>query len=435
MVSIIIPVICRSDLLMVCLDSIIKYTVTPYEIIVVQEGIDDKLTNIINGYDVKFVQNRKPKGFAGAMNTGLALASGDFYCFLNHDIVATPGWLESMLLAFNQPDVGLVTPTFTESDTKQNVDWNKGQEFDFIDDPLSLKGVCFLIKKEVIDKIGEWDESFGLGGGDDNDMCFRIQKAGYKLVIARHSYIYHYGSASFRELFDNDIDYSKKYAVGQFKKFQNKWEKDRKPKIFVAIPNRGSISNQLDNCLVHWSHDSRWIVKYYKPEGLMPVDAARNHCVKVFLEDYCDYLLFIDDDITPPLNMLEVLLAHDKDVVGSLSFCMSYNDEGLLAPFAVSTRKNENDEQKQYIGNGLEEVDATGASCLLIKRKVLEDMERPFCFKYKSNGLLEQGEDLTFCDKVKEMGFEIWVDFNLVSGHIKSINITDINELMVRYGR
>ena len=172
LVSIIIPVRYRADLTKVCLDSVFNYTNVPFEVILVQEGEDFEITKLLQSYQATFIQNKIPKGFAGAMNTGLDAAKGDFCCFLNNDTVVTPGWLSSMLDVFVKDlRVGLVTPTYSEMPGRQVIDYNKGEEVEYVQDPLSLKGVCFLIKKEAMDKIGRWDESFGLGGGDDNDIC------------------------------------------------------------------------------------------------------------------------------------------------------------------------------------------------------------------------------------------------------------------------
>ena len=221
-VSIIIPVRFRVDLTEACIDSIIRYT-DDYELILVQEGEDEEITKLLKTYNAKFAQNKTPKGFAGALNTGMALAEGDYYCFLNNDTVVIRGWMDEMLKAFEDKDVGLVSPTFGGTLSFQQVAYNKGQQFDYITDPFILMATCFLIKKEAMDKVGKWDESFGLGGGEDNDMCIRILDAGYKMKVARKSFIYHYGSATFRELFNNDPVETNKYALQQFEKVKKKY--------------------------------------------------------------------------------------------------------------------------------------------------------------------------------------------------------------------
>ena len=206
MISIIVPVIYRPDLTRVCIDSILAYT-KDFELIIVQEGEDKEIRELILSYGdkVKYLNNPIPKGYAGALNTGLKIATGDYYCFMNNDIVAVPNWMDEMLKAFEDKErnIGLVTPTFWGTGDRQSVDWNDGRQFDYVIDPLSVIGVCYLFKKEVIEKIGEWDESFG-HGGEDFDMVIRMQNHGWNVAIARKSFIYHYGGASTRIVFDND---------------------------------------------------------------------------------------------------------------------------------------------------------------------------------------------------------------------------------------
>lgn len=194
----------------VCIDSIELYT-RNFELILVQEGEDKKITELLKsyvgeGYDVKFIQNKKPKGYAGALNAGMKLAKGDYYCFINNDIVATPNWLDELLEAVKLEDAGLVAPTFWGTGGRQNVDWNEriNKRFDIVNEPFSLMGICFLIPKGVMEMVGEWDESFD-HGGEDFDICLRIISYNQRLVIARRSFIYHYGGASTRELFKKDL--------------------------------------------------------------------------------------------------------------------------------------------------------------------------------------------------------------------------------------
>lgn len=223
MTSIIIPIRYRADLTKVCVDSVLNYT-KDFELILVQEGEDEEITDLIKSYNVKFVQNKEPKGFAGAMNTGLELANpnADYYCFLNNDTVATPNWLDEMLKVFVNQEVGLVVPTFTGGNNRQSIEWNTGREVEYVYDPFKIMGVCMVIPKKIIEKVGKWDESFSLGGEEDYDMNIRISNAGYQLAIARKSFIYHYWGASFKELFDGDLEANINHSRRQFEKLEKK---------------------------------------------------------------------------------------------------------------------------------------------------------------------------------------------------------------------
>lgn len=217
MTSIIIPCRYRPDLTQVCIDSIQLYT-KDYEIIAVQEGEDKEITKLLKSYNIKFVQNKTPKGYAGALNTGMELATGDTLCFMNNDIVATPNWLSEMLKAIkDEENVGLVSPTFWGTGERQSIEWNDGRRFDFVNEPFSLIGVCFLIPRYVMEQLenpkGKWDEDF-FHGGEDFDLTMRIYNdLNYQLVIARKSFLYHYCGASTRELHGNNLIKLRDYHI------------------------------------------------------------------------------------------------------------------------------------------------------------------------------------------------------------------------------
>ena len=142
---------------------------------------------------------------------------------MNSERVVTPGWMEAMLKAFGDKDkqVGLVSPTFWGTGDRQSVDWNSGDEYDYPIDPCSIIGVCYLVSKECMDKVGIWDESFG-HGGEDFDMTIRVQNAGYSLCIARKAFIYHYGGASTRIVIGNDLDKVRKNQIEKIRMVEKK---------------------------------------------------------------------------------------------------------------------------------------------------------------------------------------------------------------------
>ena len=435
MVSIIMPCTNRKDLTRVALDSIIKYTEAKYELIIVQEGEDKELNKLLKAYNVKFVHNKKPKGFAGAMNSGLEIAEGNYYCYINNDIVVIPNWLESMLEVFEKnKEIGLVSPTYTEAKKRpQNVDANNGEEITYIENPLELKGVCFMVRKEAMDKVGKWDESFEMGGGEDNDLCVRIKQAGYKLAIARRSYIYHYGSATFRELFNNDIEYSKKYAVQQFNKFRKKHMTNEKPSVFISVPcYDGKINHELTLRLIQWSHDPNFTctIKFYP--YLAPLDNARNLAVKDFLEGYWDRFFHCDNDIVPPENCITELLKVDKDIIAPLCFTIKHDDDNTPFTIPVAMKYDENHQYRPYYGKGIEEVDAMTGGAFLIKREVFEKIDRPFAFTYHKNGIVEYSEDFYFSQQCQKLGYKLYTHFGIVTKHIKEIDCSGINQLCLK---
>jgi len=226
-ISIIVPAIYRPDLTKVCIDSIAMYTSGSWELILVQEGEDEELRKVMQELacdNIKYIQNKEPKGYSGALNTGLELATGEYVCFMNNDVVAVPGWMDKMMKCFKEKEnIGLVVPTFWGSGGKQSIDWGEEPEFDYVDNIFSIIGVCFLMPRKVIDKVGKWDESFG-HGGEDFDLIKRIMDAGYDICVARKSFIYHYGGASTREVVGHDHARAKKNQMDKLAIFASKHE-------------------------------------------------------------------------------------------------------------------------------------------------------------------------------------------------------------------
>jgi glycosyltransferase involved in cell wall biosynthesis len=59
---------------------------------------------------------------------------------------------------------------------------------------------CVAVRRGVLDEIGLLDEDFGLGMFEDDDLCLRVRKAGYDIVMTDACFVRHAGSASFAKL-------------------------------------------------------------------------------------------------------------------------------------------------------------------------------------------------------------------------------------------
>jgi len=449
MTTIIMPVRFRPDLTKAAIDSLFNYTQN-FELILVQDGKDEEMA-FLKDYKAKFIYNEEPQGYVKAINAGFKLVSpdSDYVMFLNSDTSCTPGWLDEMIKCFDlDPKVGLVGPTFTAWNGMQSIEENpKYGDYNFADE---IVGVCMLYSRECINTLmekakehgvigdGILDERFGLGGGDDNDISMRVKQSGFKAVVARKSFIYHYISGSFRKLFNDDVDFSKKHATNVFTKFQEKWKKElgNKPHIMIAIPtSSGNINSTLAVRLIEWSHDPAITISLRFFPHLAPLDNARNVAVKAFLEDYYTHLLFIDDDIIPPSNCLRELLAADKEVIAPLCFTWGHGDDGLPFPQPVAHRYNKDGKYEPYFGKGIEETDVVTGGMFLVKREIFEKLERPFYFTYHKNGTVIFSEDFVFSQQCQKLGYKLYTHYNLHCGHIRSVDVKAINNLMVKYGK
>jgi len=207
-------------------------------------------------------------------------------------------------------------------------------------------------------------------------------------------------------------------------------------KIGICLPIYGSIpSNSFIN-FINFLHDlfvngRNWDIQIFmKPN--MTIDKARNDLVKVALEAKCDYIFFIDSDMILPKLTLERLYDMNVPVASGLYFAKS-------PPYLPVVRDFIEDRFifKKIIDFGkIIEVGGVGMGCCLIKKEVFDKLEYPwFKFEWKKfapsayeendleakDRVYQESEDLGFCKAVLESGFKIYLNSDIVCGHVGGV--------------
>src|SRR3989339_690069 len=215
LVSIIVPCFNKLRFTRMCVNSILKYTSHPYELIVIDNGSKDGtakyfkvlkksvktgVTQSIKRLAV--VISKDNLGVSGALNRGVKISKGDYICYLNNDVIVTTGWLEGIVrCAQSDKSIGIVgcsTNTITDyaglfpvysgyrnikeiQRTAVAVSIDKEGVYKKAD---YVHGLCMFIKRQVTKKIGLFDERFYPCCWEDLDYSYRAAKAGYRLVNA-----------------------------------------------------------------------------------------------------------------------------------------------------------------------------------------------------------------------------------------------------------
>ena len=151
------------------------------------------------------------------------------------------------------------------------------------------------------------------------------------------------------------------------------------------------------------------------------IACARNALVEGAIGDY---ILFLDDDTIPPINVITKLLSHKKDIVSALYFA---KQEPHFPQIFLENKEHKGrfDSIGEYAKDKLIEVDACGAGCLLIKREVFKKLKKPyFQFTPRGEDTPRIGEDFYFCKKAKEVGYKIYCDTSIICGHLGTKIIT-----------
>lgn len=242
LVSIIILCCNQLEFTVQCVESVLAYTRNAYELLFVNNGSTDgtkEYLDSIRGRDgpdrVEIIHNEKNLGFPAGCNQGLARSRGRFLLFLNNDTILTPGWLEGLLrpMLMEWPTVGLTGPMTNYAPEPQGMrlpyanleslnPFAVQRRKEYLGRVLAtsrVTGFCMLTRREVLERIGTFDERYEVGFFDDDDLCVRVRQAGFQIRVALDTYIHHHGSRTFVGL---GID-TRKLLEENFARFKDKW--------------------------------------------------------------------------------------------------------------------------------------------------------------------------------------------------------------------
>jgi len=143
------------------------------------------------------------------------------------------------------------------------------------------------------------------------------------------------------------------------------------------------------------------------------VHKARTNIVKKVLDSDCTHLLFIDHDMIFRPEVVDKLLAEDKDIIGA-----DYN----MRKFPLTTTVKCHDEDGKLLferQNKVYECVAVGTGFMLIKTSIFSKIPKPwFFFKHDEDGETVIGEDMWFCNQARKAGFKVFADPTINVGHI-----------------
>lgn len=173
---------------------------------------------------------------------------------------------------------------------------------------------------------------------------------------------------------------------------------------------------------------------------------ARNMLTARFLKSEAEWLLFIDDDMIPPIGhagqmkawganfppqfenqeVITRLVSQKKNVISAVCF----DRYGKGVPRYKEAMENPKEAEYARSGphNVVKEVEWVGAGCILINRVVLQDIAKAENWNIQSEtplpffGNLEgMGEDVSFCVRAKKAGHPIHLDMGCICGHAGAV--------------
>ncbi|KAA0018387.1 mycofactocin biosynthesis glycosyltransferase MftF [Antrihabitans cavernicola] len=191
-----------------------------HHVIVVDDGSDIPV-EVPAGYggqcNVTVLRHDASRGPAAARNSGLRSATTEFVAFLDSDVVPRNGWLEVMLGHFSDPAVALVAPRIVALDSDSNqlaryehsrssLDLGRREAAVRAHGPVSyVPSAAMLVRRRVLLDEGGFDETMHVG--EDVDVCWRLEQAGWRLRYEPAAQVAHDHRVSFGEWFQRKMFY------------------------------------------------------------------------------------------------------------------------------------------------------------------------------------------------------------------------------------
>jgi GT2 family glycosyltransferase len=220
--TIVIPVHDGGSIVLACLDSVLASIATGTRILVVDDASSDPdliaaLDHLARQRKIALVRHPRALGFPAAANAGIRAAPGRDVVLLNSDTLVPPGWLERLRqAAYADRDIGTVTPFSNDASilsypgptgTNPRPDQAATNRLDrlaeranggkVVDIPVGV-GFCLYLRRDCLNAVGSFRaDVFAQGYGEENDLCLRARRLGWRNVALTGLFVGHLSGTSF----------------------------------------------------------------------------------------------------------------------------------------------------------------------------------------------------------------------------------------------
>ncbi len=203
-----------------CLDSLLRLNYPDYEVILVDDGSTDTTPQIASSYpNVCHLRHDTNLGLSAARNTGIGAASGEIIAFTDADCRADEDWLYYLvgaLLSSEFAAVGgpnLLPPEDSTVAAAVMVSPGGPAHVMLTDRQAEhIPGCNMAFYKSALVGIDGFDPIFRRAG-DDVDLCWRLQQAGFKIGFSPAAFVWHYRRSTARAYLNQQKGYGEAEAL------------------------------------------------------------------------------------------------------------------------------------------------------------------------------------------------------------------------------
>src|SRR3990167_4362002 len=233
LINVIIPVYGRFDLLKQCLDCIpdamdgLTYTITLFDNGSPDQTEADKFYSAITNGDTYITRSKINLGFPKACNLGSRGGNAPILFFLNSDVFLKPNSVRTLVLAMDDPKIGvvgmkLIFPEETPGVTQNNnvrpagkiqhiglatnirgewihiyLGWDTNHpKINKVKEVYAVTGAALMTRRNLWKKAGGFFEGYGGGSYEDCDFCLTVRDMGYNVIVVPEAEATHFAGGS-----------------------------------------------------------------------------------------------------------------------------------------------------------------------------------------------------------------------------------------------
>lgn len=254
--SIIIPVFNKAEYTFQCLRALMnEIDFTRHEIIIINNASTDETSRLLSLFTnkIRVINNAQNEGFVIACNQGAKIARGRFLVFLNNDTLVQSRWLDYMLATIESDEtIGAVGSMLLYPNGRVQeaggIIWRDGNaflyghsghpddyRFNYMREADYCSGASLLVRRNLFESIGGFDERFVPAYYEDTDLCMSVRAAGFKVIYQPLSKVVHYEGITAGV---NPQSGFKRFQSINRKKFYEKWRETLEREHLEASQNK-----------------------------------------------------------------------------------------------------------------------------------------------------------------------------------------------------